>query len=106
MRDYVAPRCVCRPPLIVDLVDDLNALDLAALVYTDIRRDGELSGPNVEATAEIIRRSRHPVIASGGVSTVEDVKALLRIEAAGAIIGRALYEGTITLSDALRAAQP
>ena len=89
----------------VDLIEDLNALELAALVYTDISRDGELSGPNLEATAEVVGRSRHPVIASGGVSTIENVKALVDINAAGAIIGTALYEGTITLADALHAAR-
>ena len=87
----------------VDLVEKLNALNLAALVYTDISRDGELSGANVPATAEVVECSNHPVIASGGVSTVENLKALTDIGAYGAIVGRALYEGTLTLEAALEA---
>lgn len=89
----------------IDLIDRLNGLGLAAVIYTDISRDGELIGPNFEATEEVVRRSRHPVIASGGVTTPDDVRRLAAFGVAGAIIGRALYEGTLTLPQALAAAQ-
>jgi len=79
-------------------------LTLAAIVYTDIARDGMMSGPNVEATAALVKAGPFPVIASGGVTTVEDIRRLKAAGAAGAIIGRALYEGKLTLKAALEAA--
>ncbi|HUU30934.1 MAG TPA: 1-(5-phosphoribosyl)-5-[(5-phosphoribosylamino)methylideneamino]imidazole-4-carboxamide isomerase [Phycisphaerae bacterium] len=79
-------------------------LMLAAIVYTDIARDGMMSGPNVEATAALVEAGPFPVIASGGVTTVEDIRRLKEAGAAGAIIGRALYEGKLTLKAALEAA--
>ena len=88
-----------------DLLRDFGKLRLAAIIYTDIARDGMMSGPNVEATAEVVQATRLPVIASGGVTTTEDVKRLKEAGVAGAIIGRALYEGTITLEAALAAAR-
>ncbi len=80
------------------------SLPLAAIIYTDIARDGMMAGPNVEATAALAKASPFPVIASGGVTTVEDVRRLTKIGVAGAIIGRSLYEGRITLDAALAAA--
>jgi phosphoribosylformimino-5-aminoimidazole carboxamide ribotide isomerase len=77
---------------------------LAALVYTDISRDGMLEGPNVEAVAELARAVPLPVIASGGVTTLEDVRRLGAIGVAGCIIGRALYEGRLDLKEAITAA--
>jgi phosphoribosylformimino-5-aminoimidazole carboxamide ribotide isomerase len=77
---------------------------LAALVYTDISRDGMLEGPNVDAIAELARAVPLPVIASGGVTTLEDVRRLARLGLAGCIIGRALYEGRLDLADAIRIA--
>ena len=79
-------------------------LPLAGIVYTDIARDGMLSGPNLPALAEMVRGANLPVIASGGVSNAEDVRQAARVGAAGCIVGRALYEGTLTLDDALAAA--
>jgi phosphoribosylformimino-5-aminoimidazole carboxamide ribotide isomerase len=64
-----------------------------------------LAGPNLERTKILIRSVATPVVASGGVTTVADIKNLVSIGAAGAIVGRALYEGTLTLSDALAAAE-
>jgi phosphoribosylformimino-5-aminoimidazole carboxamide ribotide isomerase len=78
---------------------------LAALVYTDIAKDGMLAGPNFEALAEMKAAVPIPVIASGGVSTLGDVRELARLGLAGCIIGRALYEGRIDLPDALKAIQ-
>jgi phosphoribosylformimino-5-aminoimidazole carboxamide ribotide isomerase len=74
---------------------------LAALVYTDISRDGMLEGPNVEATRELAAAAAVPVIASGGVASLDDVARLARCGLAGCIIGRALYEGRIDLRAAL-----
>jgi phosphoribosylformimino-5-aminoimidazole carboxamide ribotide isomerase len=77
---------------------------IAAIIYTDIATDGMLAGPNVAAMAEIQAAVDLPVVASGGVTTADDVARLAAIPVAGCIIGRALYEGTITLPDALAAA--
>ena len=74
---------------------------LAAIIYTDISRDGMLEGPNIEATAELAVAVNKPVIASGGVTTLDDVARLARRGLAGCIIGRALYEGSIDLRAAL-----
>lgn len=79
----------------------------AALVFTDVNRDGMLAQPNFEGTAELVRRhgQQLEVIASGGVHSQDDVSQLAEIGAAGAIIGRALYTGAVTLADARRAAR-
>jgi phosphoribosylformimino-5-aminoimidazole carboxamide ribotide isomerase len=77
---------------------------LAAIIYTDIRRDGMLEGPNFEALAEMQAVANVPVIASGGVTSVDDVRRLRELNMSGCIIGRALYEGRIDLPTALRAA--
>lgn len=89
----------------LDLAKHCAAWPLAALVYTDISRDGMLEGPNVAATAAVAAAVPFPVIASGGVSRLEDVTALARHGIPGCIIGRALYEGHIDLTAALRVAQ-
>jgi phosphoribosylformimino-5-aminoimidazole carboxamide ribotide isomerase len=78
---------------------------LAAIIYTDIARDGMMTGPNFAAMAEMQREAGLPVIASGGVVTVQDVRRLAEIGMAGCIIGRALYERKLTLADAIAAAQ-
>jgi phosphoribosylformimino-5-aminoimidazole carboxamide ribotide isomerase len=76
---------------------------IAALVYTDIATDGMMAGPNVAAMAEMQASVGWPVVASGGVTTRDDVARLAAVSMAGCIIGRALYEGTITLPEALEA---
>jgi len=73
----------------------------AAVVFTDIATDGMMQGPNFAALAEMRQAVPRPVIASGGVSTLEHVKRLVEEETFGCIIGRALYEGTIDLSEAI-----
>lgn len=78
---------------------------LAAVIYTDIATDGMLAGPNVAAMTEMQRAIDLPVVASGGVTTAADVAALAAVPMAGCIIGRALYERTLTLPEALTAAQ-
>jgi phosphoribosylformimino-5-aminoimidazole carboxamide ribotide isomerase len=86
----------------VDLARRCAEWPLAAVIYTDISRDGMLQGPNIEATAEIAAAVRLPVIASGGVTTLEDVARLARCGLAGCIVGRALYEGRLDLAAAIR----
>ena len=77
-------------------------LPLAAIVYTDIAKDGMLTGPNVTRTQALAEHVDVPVIASGGVSRVEDIQQLAAVPViAGVIVGRSLYEGTLTLKDAL-----
>lgn len=77
---------------------------LAALIYTDIATDGMLTGPNLQAMAEMRDATSLPLVASGGVSNAKDVAALAALRIAGCIIGRALYEGKLSLADALAAA--
>lgn len=91
---------------VLDLAKKLELLPLAGILYTDIDRDGTEVGPNLERTSELAEATRHPVIASGGVGTLDHVTALARARGPiyGAIIGRALHEGRFTLKDALDAA--
>lgn len=89
----------------IELARQFAAEPLAAIIYTDISRDGMLQGPNLAAMAEMNSAVDLPVVASGGVTTADDVRALARIGLDGCIIGRALYEDTLTLADALAAAE-
>jgi phosphoribosylformimino-5-aminoimidazole carboxamide ribotide isomerase len=89
----------------VELVEQFAGAPLAAIIYTDIATDGMLAGPNVAAMREMQASTSTPVIASGGVTTAADVAELAAAGLAGAIVGRALYAGTLTLGDALRAAE-
>jgi phosphoribosylformimino-5-aminoimidazole carboxamide ribotide isomerase len=89
----------------IDLARQFAAEPLAAIVYTDIARDGMLQGPNFAAMAEMLAAVDLPVVASGGVTSAGDVQKLAQIGLHGCIIGRALYEGTLTLADALEAAE-
>jgi phosphoribosylformimino-5-aminoimidazole carboxamide ribotide isomerase len=75
-------------------------------VYTDIRRDGTLSGPNLDALDELIEKVDADVIASGGIASLEDIKAVMAAGATGAIVGRALYDGRIDLGEALALTRP
>jgi phosphoribosylformimino-5-aminoimidazole carboxamide ribotide isomerase len=88
----------------IELADRLDSSAVHAIVYTDISRDGMLTGPNIEETAKLAAASGIPVIASGGMSRIEDVKNLLAVESSGImgiIIGRALYTGGIDLKEAI-----
>jgi phosphoribosylformimino-5-aminoimidazole carboxamide ribotide isomerase len=87
-----------------DLAREMAREPIAAIIYTDIATDGMLAGPNLAAMAEMQRAVDVPVIASGGVTTAADVANLARLNVAGCIIGRALYEGRLQLADALAAA--
>jgi len=88
----------------VELARQFESEPIAAIVYTDIATDGMMAVPNVEAMAEMQRSVDVPVVASGGVTTVDDVRRLAEAGMAGCIIGRALYEGTIDLKEALQVA--
>jgi phosphoribosylformimino-5-aminoimidazole carboxamide ribotide isomerase len=78
---------------------------VAAIIYTDIATDGMLAGPNLDAMREMQAAIDLPLIASGGVSRADDVARLAAIPVAGCIIGRALYEGSLSIADALSAAR-
>ena len=85
----------------LDLARQCAAWPLAAIIYTDIARDGMLGGPNLEALAVLAAAVPIPVIASGGVTTINNVRELMKRRLFGCIIGRALYEGQIDLSAVL-----
>jgi phosphoribosylformimino-5-aminoimidazole carboxamide ribotide isomerase len=88
----------------IKLARQLDGLPLAAIIYTDISRDGMMSGVNLSAIEEIARAVQTPVIASGGVTTLEDLRALMALPVTACIVGRALYEQKISLPDAIRVA--
>lgn len=89
--------------MVTDLAKSFEDAGVAAIIYTDIMRDGAMKGPNIDATAALANAVSIPVIASGGVSSLEDLHALKSCGAAlnGAISGRALYDGAIDLAEAL-----
>ncbi|MBI5753051.1 MAG: 1-(5-phosphoribosyl)-5-[(5-phosphoribosylamino)methylideneamino]imidazole-4-carboxamide isomerase [Hydrogenophilales bacterium] len=83
---------------VVDLAKKFEGYGVEAIIYTDIGRDGMLSGVNIDATVRLARELTIPVIASGGITNLDDIKALCQVEAEGimgAITGRAIYEGTL-----------
>lgn len=89
----------------IDLLKDLAGYALGAVIYTDIARDGMLGGPNLVALSEVVERSSFPVIASGGITCIEDLNAIRslgpRIE--GVIVGKALYDGKLDFAKAMQA---
>ena len=90
--------------MVTDLARQFEDAGVAAIIYTDIDRDGAMGGPNVQATADLARATTIPVIASGGVSSLADLIALRDTGViAGAISGRALYDGALDLGQALAA---
>ena len=92
--------------LATDLAKQLVGMGVAAIIYTDIHRDGAMTGPNLDALREMASGIEIPVIASGGVSSLRDLLNLLSLEAmgvTGAIVGRAIYTGEVNLSEAIRA---
>jgi phosphoribosylformimino-5-aminoimidazole carboxamide ribotide isomerase len=90
----------------IDVALRLGELPLAAVLYTDIERDGMETGPNLATTAALAEQSPFPVIASGGVGTLEHLHALCRAHPriVGAVVGRALHEGRFSVEEAVRAA--
>ena len=90
---------------VIDMARHFEQDGVAAIVYTDISKDGMMQGVNVEATVKLAQAIRTPVIASGGVTGLEDIRRLCEVQAegiTGVIIGRALYEGSIDLAEAER----
>lgn len=86
-----------------DLARRLELLGVTGIIYTDINRDGMLIGPNIEATREMVQSIAIPVIASGGVASIEDIKKLLEIKNLwGVITGKALYSNTLSLKEAIQ----
>jgi len=88
----------------VEFAQRMQSLGARRVIYTDISRDGMLSGVNVQAMAAMVESLDIPVIASGGVTTVGDIAVLKTTGVEGAIVGKALYTGKLTLADALKAA--
>lgn len=74
---------------IYQVVEQTNKMRLGGIIYTDIKKDGQLSGPNFSLTGELVKRSEHPVIASGGIRSLEDIKQLDRLDVHAAIVGKA-----------------
>jgi phosphoribosylformimino-5-aminoimidazole carboxamide ribotide isomerase len=89
-----------------DLIRRLEIFGVAGIVYTDISRDGMLSGPNIESTSAIVESVNIPVIASGGVSCLDDIKNLMKIQNLwGVITGKAIYSGSMDLKEAIHIAE-
>jgi phosphoribosylformimino-5-aminoimidazole carboxamide ribotide isomerase len=88
----------------IDLAHEMEAFGVTAIIYTDIARNGMMQGPNLEATAALAEAISIPVIASGGVSSLDDIRNLLQIEASGiegVITGKAIYSGALNLREAV-----
>jgi phosphoribosylformimino-5-aminoimidazole carboxamide ribotide isomerase len=91
-----------------DLAAQMEGFGVAAIIYTDIARDGMMQGPNIAATKALAESISIPVIASGGISSLDDIRNLLAIEGsgvAGAITGKAIYSGALDLREAVRVAK-
>ena len=89
---------------VIDFVKDVEPLGLSCVIYTDITRDGTLTGPNIEGITALLNAVKIPVIASGGISSIEDIKSLLPLEPkglTGVITGKAIYEGRLDLKEAI-----
>lgn len=86
----------------LELALEAKEAGVDTVVYTDISKDGMLQGPNVEATRKLIEETGMNIIASGGVSSMDDLKALEEAGAYGAIIGKAMYDGVLDIEEALR----
>jgi phosphoribosylformimino-5-aminoimidazole carboxamide ribotide isomerase len=93
------------PHNLLEFAAEAAKLPLAAIIYTDITKDGMMTGPNLERTKALVEAVAVPVVASGGVNTIEDIKKLAEFSPEAVIIGRSLYEGTLKLSDAIKAAE-
>ena len=90
---------------VLDLARQMAGLGVPRLLYTDVSRDGTLTSPNFAANAQLVQASGLKVQASGGVSSLQHIRDLVKTGVEGAIIGTALYRGTITLREAIEAAQ-
>jgi phosphoribosylformimino-5-aminoimidazole carboxamide ribotide isomerase len=89
---------------VLELANRMSALGVVRLLYTDIARDGMLTGPDLETNARLVSETEMAILASGGVSSVDDVRQLIPAGVEGVIVGRALYTGAVSLSEAVSAA--
>lgn len=88
----------------IDFARELDPAAVAAIIFTDISRDGMLTGPNIESTVALARSVAIPVIASGGIASIDDIRRLIEVESCGimgAITGRALYTGDLDLAECI-----
>lgn len=90
--------------LAVDVAREVSDWPLAAILYTDVARDGMMQGPNLQHTRKLAEAGKVPVIASGGVGNIEHIRQLKALPIWGVIVGRSLYEGTLDLREAIREA--
>lgn len=88
---------------VLEVVAAVSELGPWGFVYTNIERDGTMAGPDLEGLQDVLEATTLAVIASGGISSLEDVRAVAKLGAAGAIVGRALYEGTFSIPEAIAA---
>ncbi len=96
---------------LTDVLNEIEDAELGAVVVTDISRDGMLGGPDLDGLAGVLAATRHPVVASGGVGTLDDLRALALVEAGGrplarAIVGTAIHEGVFSVREAVLACEP
>lgn len=89
----------------IEFAKKMEELGAKTIIYTDIDTDGMLSGPNLKAMEEMVKAVNIEIIASGGVSSIEDIKNLKNVGVSGAIIGKALYTGNIDLAEAIKIAK-
>ncbi|MGY6274027.1 1-(5-phosphoribosyl)-5-[(5-phosphoribosylamino)methylideneamino]imidazole-4-carboxamide isomerase [Methylomonas sp. MgM2] len=93
---------------VIDMAKKFESQGVSAIVYTDISRDGMMQGVNIEATAKLARSVTIPIIASGGITNIDDIRALGKFSGEGimgAITGRAIYEGTLDFAEAVKLAE-
>ena len=88
-----------------ELAVKMHKMGVSTIIYTDISKDGMMTGPDIENTEKIVKKTWTNLIASGGISSLEDVKRIRGTGASGCIIGKALYDGAFTLEEALKAAK-
>lgn len=89
----------------IELVESMASLGVKRFIYTDIARDGTLTEPSFQAIAQLVGKTNLPIIASGGISSLEHLRRLAQLGVEGAIVGRALYTGDVDLKEALRCTQ-
>ena len=89
---------------VLELARRMSGLGVVRLLYTDIARDGMLTGPDLETNAQLVQETGMAVLASGGVASVEDIRLLAPTGVEGVVVGRALYTGAVSLPDAMAAA--
>lgn len=87
----------------VSLSAEMKKRDVNTIIYTDISRDGMLTGPDIEGTSELVKKTGMNIIASGGMSAMDDIREVKETGAEGVIIGKALYSGNIKLNEAIKA---